>query len=76
MIQTGSRIVEPTGRLRLCRDLTDDLVLETALLGEAKYLVSRDADVVRDLALIRAFMERGIQVVTVGKFLQLARGKP
>lgn len=76
MIQTGASVVALTGRLRLCRDVNDDLVLETALLGEAKYLVSRDADVVRDLALIRAFMERGIQIVTVGQLLQLVRRKP
>jgi len=68
--------VAPTGKLRLCRDVTDDVVLETALLGRAKYLVSRDADLIRDLALIRIFRERGIQIATVGQILQLMRRKP
>jgi uncharacterized protein len=76
MIQTGASVVAPTGRLRLCRDVNDDLVLETALLGGAKYRVSRDADVVRDLALIRAFRECGIRIVTVGQFLHSVRRKP
>jgi len=76
MIQTGASVVAPTGMLRLCRDVSDDVVLETALLGRAKYLVSRDADMVRDLAVIRVFRERGIQIVTVGQLLQLLRRKP
>jgi putative PIN family toxin of toxin-antitoxin system len=52
MVQTGATVVTPTGTLRLCRDATDDVVLETAVLGHAKYLVSRDADVIRDLSLL------------------------
>lgn len=76
MIQAGASVVAPTGKLRLCRDVTDDVVLETALLGRAKYLVSRDADLIRDLALIRIFRERGIQIVTVEQILQLMRRKP
>jgi predicted nucleic acid-binding protein len=76
MIQTGASVVAPTGRLRLCRDVSDDVVLETALLRRAKYLVSRDADVIRDLALIRVFRERGVQIVTVGQVLQLMHRKP
>lgn len=71
MIQAGADIVTPTGRLHMCRDATDDLLLETALLGRAKFLVSRDADVIRDIALIRAFRERGVRIVTVGQFLRL-----
>ncbi len=71
MIQAGAEVVAPTGHLRICRDASDDLVLETALLGRAKYLVSRDADVTRDLSLIRLFAKRGVRIATVQLFLRL-----
>lgn len=71
MIQAGADVVTPTGRLHMCRDATDDLLLETALLGRAKFLVSRDADVIRDIALIQALRERGVRIVTVEQFLRL-----
>jgi putative PIN family toxin of toxin-antitoxin system len=75
MIQAGADVVTPTGRLHMCRDATDDLLLETALLGRAKFLVSRDADVIRDIALIQAFRERGVRIVTVEQFLRLVSPK-
>lgn len=45
--------VEPPGELHLCRDPEDDLALETALLGGAKYMVKRDDDLKRDLELLK-----------------------
>jgi len=61
--------VEVTGQLRLCRDPRDDLVLETAILGGATHIVSRDEDITRDPELRRQLEERGIKAVTVGHFL-------
>ena len=75
MIQAGANVITPTGQLQVCRDATDDLVLETALLGRAKYVVSRDADITRDLSLIRLFRERGVRIVTVDQFLRLLAAK-
>ena len=62
-------LVPVTGTIRICRDPDDDLVLETALAGGAEALVSRDADVTRDPALIAALRERGVAVLTVQQFL-------
>jgi putative PIN family toxin of toxin-antitoxin system len=70
-LQDEAIIVVPEGNLRLCRDPKDDIVLETAILGEARYLVSRDADIARDLDLIALLHEHGIEVVTVAQFLAL-----
>lgn len=61
--------VEPRGKLRLCRDRADDVVLETALLGKAQYAVSRDDDLKRDLELMRHMQEQGVTVVSVSQFL-------
>lgn len=46
-------------------------MLETAILGRAHYIVSRDDDIKRDLNLIAHLHEHGIEVVTVAQFLAL-----
>lgn len=63
-------VVHPPGVLRLCRDPEDNLVLETALLGKAQYMVTRDDDLKRDLELIRRMEEQGVQVLSVRQFLK------
>jgi predicted nucleic acid-binding protein len=63
--------VYPTGTLRLCRDEKDDVMLETAILGHAHYIVSRDDDIKRDLNLIAHLHKHDIEVVTVAQFLAL-----
>lgn len=65
--------VDPKGKLRLCRDQADDVVLETALLGKAQYAVSRDDDLKRDLELMRRMQEQGVTVVSVSQFLAVLR---
>lgn len=63
--------VYPTGAVQLCRDEKDDVMLETAILGHAHYIVSRDDDIKRDLNLIAHLHEHNIEVVTVAQFLAL-----
>lgn len=64
-----SQIVTPTGAVQECRDPDDDLILETALLGQARYAVSRDDDIKRDLDLIRHLEAHGVIVQSVQQFL-------
>jgi putative PIN family toxin of toxin-antitoxin system len=52
---------EPTGNFTLCRDPKDNILLETAILGGARYLVSRDDDMKRDLDLIANLQAHGIE---------------
>lgn len=63
--------VRLTGALQLCRDPKDDMILETAILGEAQYVVSRDDDIKRDLDLIVHLRDNGVEVVSVAQFLAL-----
>src|SRR3954447_8609110 len=58
------------GGLHLCRDPKDDLVLETALVGRAQYVVSRDEDLTRDLDLVNVLQAHGVEVLTVARFLE------
>jgi hypothetical protein len=63
--------VIPTGQLHICRDPDDDLILETALLGQASYAVSRDDDIKRDQDLMAQMQAQGVAVVSVKQFLEL-----
>jgi uncharacterized protein len=62
--------IELQGGLHLCRDPKDNMVLETAMLGGADAVVSRDDDLKRDLMLIRYLHAAGIEVMSVAHFLQ------
>ncbi|MBI5301475.1 MAG: putative toxin-antitoxin system toxin component, PIN family [Chloroflexi bacterium] len=64
-----SHIIVPTGSVRECRDPDDDLILETAILGQAQYAVSRDDDIKRDLDLIKHLDAHGVTVLSVQQFL-------
>jgi putative PIN family toxin of toxin-antitoxin system len=70
-LHSEAAFVAVEGNLRLCRDPKDDIILETAILGEASHLVSRDDDIKRDLNLIAHLHEHNIEVVTVTQFLKL-----
>ncbi|MCS6923206.1 MAG: putative toxin-antitoxin system toxin component, PIN family [Fimbriimonadales bacterium] len=78
LIRRRSLWVEVRGDLCLCRDTRDDMVLETALRGQAQYLVSRDDDLKRDLDLIAQLRANNINIVSVQQFLNILdqRGEP
>jgi putative PIN family toxin of toxin-antitoxin system len=61
--------VEISGDLHLCRDPRDDMLLETAIVGGATHIVSRDEDITRDLELLAQLEKRGMRAVTVSRFL-------
>jgi len=58
------------GSLRLCRDPDDDVILETAFLGNANTVVSRDGDLKGDEDLVLILQAAGIGVLSVSHFLQ------
>jgi predicted nucleic acid-binding protein len=53
----------------VCRDPDDNILLETALRGRAKYVVSRDEDITRDRDLFTHLGRHGIQAATISHFL-------
>ncbi len=67
------QLVPISGEFRLCRDPDDDIILETAIRGNASYVVSRDEDMTRDLDLIDALRERGIETITVQRLIDRLR---
>lgn len=65
------RMVSVTGTLHLCRDPDDDVVLETAVVGGATYVVSRDEDITRDVDLADQLTAHGISTITISRLLDL-----
>lgn len=76
LLTQRAHIVVPSGTLHECRDPEDDLIIETALLAQAQYVVSRDDDIKRDLDLIEHLRAHGLVVASVQQFLdRLAQGE-
>jgi putative PIN family toxin of toxin-antitoxin system len=44
LIALRGEMVEPTRKVKVCRDPKDDMVIEAALAGEAQYIVTGDED--------------------------------
>ena len=71
MIEERADHVIVSGSTQICRDRDDNLILETAITGEAQYIVSRDDDVKFDRKVSDFLSQYGISVLTVMKFLNL-----
>jgi putative PIN family toxin of toxin-antitoxin system len=69
-LYTLSVFVQPVGRLTLCRDPSDDYLIEMALLGQATHLVSEDKDLHEDPNIVEFLRQNGIQLVWVSAFVQ------
>ena len=52
LIAARATIVQISGNLQVCRDPDDNEILEAAIRGKSRYLVTRDDDLKRDLVLI------------------------
>ena len=70
LLLVRSLVVFPTGAFKGCRDPRDNFLLETALLGRAEYLISRDDDLKRDMELIQAMEREGIRILSVQQFIR------
>lgn len=63
-----AEVVEPAGKLSVCRDPSDDKFLECALEAGARYIVSEDRDIL-DVGVYES-----ATTVTGDRFLQLLEG--
>ena len=64
--------VKPHCEIKLCRDKKDNIFLDAAAGGRAKYLVTRDDDLKRDLKLMSVMRRKhGVEIVSVSQFLKL-----
>jgi putative PIN family toxin of toxin-antitoxin system len=70
LIRHESVIVPVFGSIRVCRDPDDDIVIETAIRGQADVIVSGDADLLEDAGVADFLNGAGIEVWNVTRFLE------
>jgi len=71
LIEERSEHVLVSGDVRICRDKDDDLIIETAVKGKVKYLVTWDDDVKTDTKVSDFLSQSNISPISVAKFLKL-----
>jgi putative PIN family toxin of toxin-antitoxin system len=71
LIVARATVVPISGELVICRDPDDNEILEAAIRGKSRYLVTRDDDLKRDLDLIVVARRHGVRVVSVRQFLRI-----
>ena len=71
MVKDKAKIVIPKQIINDCRDIKDNMVLETAIESNATYIVSNDEDI---LSLKPSY--RGTSIVTPAEFVRVLHGKP
>jgi putative PIN family toxin of toxin-antitoxin system len=58
------------GDVKLCRDERDNMFLETAIVADARYLISRDDDLKGDSDLLAHMRAHEVEVISVSHFLR------
>jgi len=71
LIEERSEHVLLAGDLAICRDTDDNLVIETAIKGQAQYIVTRDDDIKFDQKVIMFLSKERISVTSVAQFLSI-----
>jgi putative PIN family toxin of toxin-antitoxin system len=69
LIEERSEYVLVSGDVFICRDKDDNLVIETAIKGQAHYIVTRDDDIKYDKKVTSFLLKYGIIVNSVAQFL-------
>lgn len=64
LLRRRASVIRPKHRINICRDPSDDLVLECAVSGRADWIVTGD----QDLLVLHPF--RGISIVSPQEFLR------
>ncbi len=58
-----------SGDVTICRDKDDNLVIETAIKGQAAFLVTRDDDIKFSKEVCSFLSKNGVSVISIAKFL-------
>ena len=71
LVEERSEHVFLSGDINICRDSDDNFVIETAIKGQAEYLVTRDDDIKFDKKVSAFLLQHSISVLSVAKFLNV-----
>jgi putative PIN family toxin of toxin-antitoxin system len=70
-ITTRAKRVTIKPGTKLCRDPDDDIIIETAIRGRAKYLVTGDKDITNDKTVLSFLSRHGVTVISLSRFLAI-----
>lgn len=70
-ITTRTKRVTIKPGTKLCRDPDDDIIIETAIRGRAKYLVTGDKDITNDKTVLSFLSRHGVTVISLSRFLAI-----
>lgn len=59
--------------ISLCRDPDDNIIIETAIRGKAKYLVTGDKDITHDKKVLSFLSQHGVTVISLSTFLNIIK---
>lgn len=68
-IVTRAERVTLKSSTKLCRDADDDIIIETAIRGRAKYLVTGDKDITNDKTVLSFLSQHDVSVISLSRFL-------
>lgn len=71
LIEERSEHVVLSGNINICRDKDDDIVIETAVKGQAGFIVTRDDDIKFDKKVFEFLSKFNITVLSTANFLNL-----
>jgi uncharacterized protein len=71
LIEARAESVSLSGNIDVCRDKDDNFIIETAINGNAQYIVSRDDDIKFNKEITQFLLPYGISVISVNHFLTL-----
>ncbi|MBV6517689.1 MAG: putative toxin-antitoxin system toxin component, PIN family [Candidatus Brocadia sp.] len=71
LVEERAESVLLSGDIAICRDKDDNLIIETAIKGQAAFLVTRDDDIKFDKSVSSFLIQYGISVISVTRFLAL-----
>ena len=74
LLTRGAIIVRVPFSRQLCRDVSDDPVVDCAIFGRVQFLVSYDNDLIADPKLRQALFEYGVETVDPPAFLEKIQG--
>ncbi|MDZ4163555.1 MAG: putative toxin-antitoxin system toxin component, PIN family [Smithellaceae bacterium] len=71
LIEERSETVVLSNDVKICRDINDNMVIETAIKGRAEYLVTRDDDIKQDRIVSSFLQQYRVSILSVADFLSL-----
>jgi putative PIN family toxin of toxin-antitoxin system len=71
LIKDKAERVTLIGSVTLCRDPDDNIIIETAVRGKAKYLITGDKDITEDKKVSSFLSRHGVTIISLSKFLEL-----